>query len=86
MRTDREAAHVIDEDLADGLNPNVEFVGSGLGKRAGNIIDGWHVSGWIGLIAGFAFVGSFLAPGGADALAGLDEVAFDGFGARGAVS
>ena len=29
------------------------------------------------MIVGFAFVGLFLALGGADALAGLDEVAFD---------
>ena len=35
------------------------------------------------MVVAFDFVGSLLALGGADALAGLDEVAFDGFGARG---
>ena len=75
-RTVREAAHVVGEELADWLDPNVKLIGLGVRKRDGNVVDGWH-----GLIVGFASVGSFLALGGADALTGLDEVAFDGFGA-----
>ena len=84
-RTDGGAAHVIREELSDGLNPNVKLVGSGVEKRAVDVVDGWHGGGWIGLIVSFMLGGSSLTLGGADALAGLDEVDFDGFGARGIV-
>ena len=73
-------AHVAGEELADGLDPNAKMVGSGVGKTAGNIVDGWY-----GLIVGFAFVGLFLALGVADALTGLDDVVFGGVSAQGTV-
>ena len=47
-------AHVVDEELAHGIDPNVKLVGSGVGKRAGDVVNGWHGGGWIRLIVGFA--------------------------------
>ena len=47
-RTDGEAAHVIGEKLADGLDPNVKLIGSGVRKRDVDVVDGWHGGGWIG--------------------------------------
>ena len=52
-----------------------------MSSMGGMVGGGW----WIGLIVGFSLVGSFLALSEADTLVGLDEVEFDGFGARGAV-
>ena len=40
VRTDGEAAHVIGENLANGLDPNMKLVGLGVGKRDGNVVDG----------------------------------------------
>ena len=82
---DGKAAHVVSEELADRSDPNMKFVGAGVGKWTVNAVDGWKGGSWIGLVVAFVFVGTLLALGGADALAGLDEVAFDGFGTRGTV-
>ena len=44
------AAHAVCEELADGLYPNVKFVGSGVRKRAGK---DWKVCVcWIGHLGG----------------------------------
>ena len=37
---DREAAYVVREELADGLYPDVKFIGSGAGKWTGNVVNG----------------------------------------------
>ena len=39
-RTDGEAAHVVGEELTDGPDPDVKFVGLGAGKWAFNAVNG----------------------------------------------
>ena len=80
-RTNGEGAHGIGEELADKLDPKVKLVGLGVGKRACDVVDGWHGGGWIGLIIGFLLGGLLLPLGGADAVVGLGKIVFDGFGA-----
>ena len=84
-RGDGEAAHFFGEELTDGSDPNMEFFGSGVGRQAFDTVDGWKCGRLIGLDFVLTSVGSLLALGRADPLAGLDEVAFDGFSARGIV-
>ena len=64
---DMEAAYAVGEELAGGLDTNVKFIGSSVGKRAGDVIEGWIESS---LIVGFRL-------GGLNVLAGLDRMAFD---------
>ena len=66
---DREVAHAVSEELAGGLDRNVKSIGSGVGKEAVDVVEGWIGSM---LIVGFRL-------GGSNDLAGLDEMAFDGF-------
>ena len=63
----------------------MKFLGLGVGKQAFDAVDWWKGGSLIRLVVVFASVGSLFALGGADALAGLDKVAFGGFGARGTV-
>ena len=39
-RADGESAHVVGEELTDGPDPDVKFVGSGVRKRAFDDVDG----------------------------------------------
>ena len=64
---DGETAHVVGEELADGLYQNVKFIGSGFGKKASDVVEGW---------IGRLIIGCEL--GGPNALAGPDEITFDG--------
>ena len=84
-RTDVEASHLIGGELAEGLDPNVKLVGSGVGKTADDVVNECYGRGCIGLIVVFALGGLSFALSGADALAGLDKMAVDCLSARGAV-
>ena len=66
---DVEVAHVIGRELADVLYPNLKFIRLGVGKRAGDVVEGCT---GIKLIVGFR-------PGGLNTLAGLYKMAFDDF-------
>ena len=79
-RSNGEAAHIVSEELADRSDLNMKFVGAGVGKKIVDAVDGWKGGSWIRLVVAFVLVGTLLALGGADALAGLDKVALDGFG------
>ena len=80
-RENGEAAHVVAEELSDGPDLDVKFIGLGVGKWAFDDVDRWKGGGWIGLNFFLVLVGSMLAFGGADALSGLYRISFDGFGA-----
>ena len=49
-RADGESAHVVGEELTDGPDPDVKFVGSGVGKWAFDAVDGWKGGSWIGFL------------------------------------
>ena len=80
-RADGEAAHVVGEELTEGTDLNVKFVGSSIGKRSFDDVNGWKGKRWIGLSLVLAHVGAKLAIGGVDAMLGLYNMASDGFGA-----
>ena len=62
-RADGEVAHVVSEELADRLDPNMKFVGAGVEKWTVDAIDGWKGGSWIGLVVAFVFVGTLFTLG-----------------------
>ena len=56
VRADWEVAHVVSEELADRLDPNMKFVGAGVGKWTVDAVNGWKGGSWTGLVVAFVFV------------------------------